>query len=100
MEQVSFITIAEMKEALTGIINSVSAVKITRKDGETIFCYVRGFADHQSNILLLSEKPHCVGLKILEVNHIHSVHYSHESNGSVTSRILQIKPVKKVLYFF
>ena len=58
--------------------------------------FIRGFADNQNNILLLSEKFETTGLKILEVKEIFTAEYFDETK-QVFSKTLQAKGVRKIL---
>ena len=55
MEQIEVVTIQQMKDTLAKEAGSKFPLKITLKNGEVIIRYVRGFADQQSNILLISD---------------------------------------------
>ena len=79
-----------MKEALAKEVGSKFPLKITLTNGEEMVRYVRGFADTQSNILLISESSFSLALKILEVKEIQTIEYGTENSGGVW-RILHAK---------
>ena len=81
--KVQMASIQQMREALTKEIGSKFPVKITRKDGEEMVRYIRGFADAQNNILLISETSFSLALKILELEEIRTVEYGQEKSGGV-----------------
>ena len=72
-----------MKDILTKHVGSKFPVKITLSTGETIIRYVRGFADHQTNILLISENAYTLALRILEVKEIDTLEFAEEGTETV-----------------
>ena len=70
-----------MKDALEKEVGSKFPLKITRSDGEVMIVYIRGFADQQTNILLVSENSYSLAMKILEVTEIRTLQYAPESTG-------------------
>ena len=94
MEQEVRVTIQEMKDALTSKMGSKFPIKITRKDGEVIVRYMRGFADQQTNIVLISETSYSLALKIIEVKDIRTLEFASE-NSDGTWNILHAKWLKK-----
>lgn len=101
MEQET-VTIQQMKDALAKEAGSKFPLKITLKDGEVVVRYIRGFADQQTNILLVSETSHSLGLKILEVKDIRTLEYAPE-NSDGSWRIMHAnwfkKPSKLTTFF-
>jgi hypothetical protein len=82
MEQET-VTMQQMKDALAKETGSKFPLKITLNNGEVIVRYIRGFADQQTNILLISETSYSLGLKILEVKDIRTLEYAPEkTDGS------------------
>lgn len=82
MQQESFVTMSQMKEALGKMAGSKFPVKITVSNGDVLVRYVRGFADQQSNIVLTSETSYSIAMKITEVKDIAVLEYAQEkSNG-------------------
>ena len=67
-----------MKDSLAREVNSRFPLKITLREGGEIVRYIRGFADQQTNILLISETSYSLALKILEIKDIRKVEYSPE----------------------
>jgi hypothetical protein len=76
-------SLQQMREALSKEMGSKFPIKITRVDGEQIVRYMRGFADAQNNILLVSESSFSLALKILELKEIQSIEYGEENSGGV-----------------
>lgn len=75
------VSIAQMKEALAREVDSRFPLKITRKDGEVMIRYFRGFADAQHAILLISESSFTLALRILEIKDIRTLEYARENTG-------------------
>ena len=71
-----------MKDALANEIGSKLPVKITTADGVEIVRYIRGFADPQTNIALISETSYSLALKILEVKDIRKLEYAENAEGN------------------
>lgn len=67
-----------MKDALAREVGSRFPVKITLKNGDVMVRYIRGFADQQSNILLISENAFNLALRILEIKDIKTLEYAPE----------------------
>ena len=88
------VSIQQMKDALEREIGSKLPLKITHKDGEVMVRYIRGFADQQTNILLVSENAYILALKILEVKDIRTLEYAPDNNGR-TWQILHAKWLTK-----
>ena len=91
------VSIQQMKDALYGEMGGKSRLKFILKDGEHMTGYFRGFADQQTNIVLISETYESVGMKILEVRDIHMVEYV--ENQSHSSKVLRAKWFNKIARF-
>ena len=100
MEAKKFVSVLQMKEVLKKEIGAANPVKMTTKNGETSAVYIRGFADQQTNILLISNTHASIGLKILEVKDIFSLEYPEGTKTVEGSRILHAKWLKKILMLF
>lgn len=100
MKSEHIVSIQQMKDALIKEADSKFPLKITRKDGESIVGYIRGFADQQTNILLISETPYSLGLKIIEIKDIRIVEYPQVDKGSGSPKILRAKWFKKKVINF
>lgn len=100
MECKKFVSVLQMKEALKKQTGAANPVKITMKNGETSHVYIRGFADQQTNILLISNTHASIGLKILEVKDVFSLEYPEGTKILEGSRILHAKWLKKILMLF
>lgn len=83
-----------MKEVLATQVGTKYPLKITRKEGEVTVCYFRGFADQQSNIVLVSENSYSLAMKIVELKDIRSLEYVPE-NTQGRPRVLQAKWLTK-----
>jgi hypothetical protein len=94
MEEEQVVSIQQMKDAVQLEAGSKFPLKITRTDGEVIVRYIRGFADQQRNILLVSENSYSLAMKILEVKDIRTLEYAPENTGR-TWRILQARWLTK-----
>lgn len=79
MEQIQVVTIQQMKDTLAKEAGSKFPLKITLKNGEVIIRYVRGFADQQSNILLISDNPYSLAMRILEIKDIRMLQFANEN---------------------
>lgn len=94
-----------MKEALSKQAGSKFPVKFTRKDGEILVRYLRGFADTDCNVLLIAENPYNLALKILEVKDIRTLEFAPEDSRE-NWKVLHAKWLKKtkktfsVMWFF
>jgi len=73
------VSLKQMREALAKEVGSKFPLKITRSDGEVNVRYVRGFADQQNNILLISESSYSLAMKILEIKDIRTLEYAPEN---------------------
>lgn len=99
MKSEHIVSIQQMKDALFKEADSKFPLKITRKDGESIVGYIRGFADQQTNILLISETPYSLGLKILEIKDIRIVEYPGKIKALVLKEYCALNGLKKLLNF-
>jgi hypothetical protein len=90
------VSVQQIKAALAQEVGASNPLKITNKNGDVMVRFIRGFADNQNNILLLSEKFETTGLKILEVNEIFAVEYFDEIKQDFSKK-LQARGVKKIL---
>jgi small nuclear ribonucleoprotein (snRNP)-like protein len=97
MNHENIVSIQQMKDALHGEIGGKSALKITLKNSENMTGYIRGFADQQTNIVLISDTYESVGMKILEVRDIRMVEYV--KGQSESSKVLRAKWFSKIARF-
>jgi hypothetical protein len=79
MEHEQLVSIQQMRDVLYKQTGSKLPVKITDKDGEVMVRHIRGFADQQANIVLISETSYSLAMKILEVKDIRTLQYAPES---------------------
>lgn len=81
------VTISQMKAALTELVGSKFPIKITSREGKTMLRYIRGFADQQSDVLLISESSFSLALKIIEVKDIQKLEYVPEGQSGNWRRL-------------
>src|SRR5688572_9285766 len=79
MTQEQIVSLPQMKEALAKHARSRFPVRITVAAGEIKVLYIRGFADAQRNVLLVSENAHTLALGIMEVKEINTLEFSQHS---------------------
>lgn len=70
------VTMQQMKDALAKLVGSKFPLKITLVTGDEIIRYLRGFADAQRNVLLISENAYTLAMKIIEVREIATVEFA------------------------
>lgn len=90
MQKELMVTLQQMKDALAKQVSSRFPVKISLGTGEVIVRYIRGFADQQANILLISENSRSLAMKILEVKEIATLEFGSENSNAEWS-ILRAK---------
>ena len=71
-------------------------VKMTKKDDKIIVGFIRGFADQQTNIVLFSETPESIALKVFEVKDIRILQITEDDNRAM---VLKAKWFNKVAKF-
>lgn len=81
MNKNKMVNIQQMKDALMNMIGSKFPLKITLSNGDVMVRYIRGFADQQTNILLISENAYTLALRILEVKEIRTLEFAEENTG-------------------
>ena len=69
------VNMQQMKSALRKLLGSKFPARFTLANGEVLIRYVRGYADQQTNILLVSETSYSLAMKILEVKDIATLEY-------------------------
>jgi hypothetical protein len=92
MKNVKTVSTEQMKDALTKIVGSGLPVKITLMNGEALVHHVRGFADHQENIIFMSETSYSLAMKVLEIKDIAVLEYA---EGAGEWRVLRAKWANK-----
>lgn len=75
------VSLQQMKEALGSVAGSKFPVTITTAGGEITVRYIRGFADPQNNVVLVSATSYSLAVNILEVKEILTMEYSPEHAG-------------------
>lgn len=70
-----------MKDALVGLTGSKFPVKLVLLNGDVVVRYIRGFADQQSTIVLISETSYSLAMKIVEVKEIAALEFAREKDG-------------------
>lgn len=78
MERQQTVSPQKMKDVLAREVGSRFPIKIILKNGDVMVRYVRGFADQQCNILLISENAFNLALRILEIKDIKTIEYAPE----------------------
>lgn len=81
MERVNFVSMQQMKETLARLTGSKFPVKVELLNGEVIVRYIRGFADQQSSIALISETSYSLAMKIVEVKEIAALEFAGDNDG-------------------
>ena len=94
MQKEQMVSIQQIKDALTSNIGSRFPVKITLRNGDVLVRYVRGFADQQTNILLISDNAHTLALRILEIKEITTLEFGMENSGAEW-KVLHVKSSRK-----
>ncbi|MFZ6013153.1 MAG: hypothetical protein ACOYXT_22610 [Bacteroidota bacterium] len=86
------LSVEEMKATLLQTVGSEHPLLITKKNKEIMSGFVRGFADLNCNILLISEKVDSLAMRIVEIKNISEVVYpSLISRDSASSRVLRAR---------
>jgi len=75
------ITLKEMKDVVMALVGSKFPVRITTSEGAEMIRYIRGFADAEGDIVLLSDTSFSLAMKILEIKEIASLEFS-EDDGA------------------
>jgi hypothetical protein len=66
-------TVDKMRETLMNCVVAGEPFCIKKKNDEIVVTFVRGFADPDRNIILISEKSHSIGMNFIEIKHIQEV---------------------------
>jgi hypothetical protein len=96
MKPEQLVSIQQMKNHLILAGETNRPVKITKKDGKIVDVFIRGFADQQTNIVLFSETPASIALKVFEVKDIRMLQIMDDNN---TPMVLKAKWFNKVAKF-
>src|SRR5688572_12206053 len=88
MEQVTSVSMQQMKEALGKMTGSKFPVKLTLSNGEVLVRYIRGFADQRSNIVLISETSYSLAMKIIEIKEIAGLEFATEQSQGNWIRLI------------
>jgi hypothetical protein len=62
-----------MRARLINCIGSAEPFCIRKKNDEIVITYIRGFADPDRNIVLVSEKFTSLGMNIIEIKNIQEI---------------------------
>ena len=62
-----------MRATLSACVGSTEPFCIKKKDEEVLVTFIRGFADPERNIVLISEKKQSLGMNILEIKNIQEI---------------------------
>jgi hypothetical protein len=71
----------QMKSTLEKLVGSKFPAKFTLINGDVLVRYIRGYADQQTNILLVSETSYSLAMQILEVKDIAILEYGQSASG-------------------
>jgi hypothetical protein len=70
----AFRNIELMRETLISCAGTEEPFCIRKKNDEVVVTFVRGFADPDRNIILISDKPHSWGMNIIEIKNIQQIY--------------------------
>ena len=62
-----------MKALLSSCVGSTEPFFIKKKNDEVVVTFIRGFADAERNIVLISEKLTSVGMNFIEIKNIQEI---------------------------
>jgi hypothetical protein len=62
-----------MKALLSHCVGSREPFCIKKKNDEVVVTFIRGFADADQNIVLISEKPTSIGMNFIEIKNIREI---------------------------
>ncbi len=62
-----------MRARLLNCVGSQEPFYIRKKNDEIVVTFIRGFADPDRNIVLISEKSHSLGMNIIEIKNIQEI---------------------------
>ena len=66
--------IDKMRETLIHCVGTGEAFCIKKKNDEVVVTFVRGFADNDRNIVLISKESHSRGMNFIEIKNIEEIH--------------------------
>jgi len=66
-------TINTMRARLLNCVGSQEPFCIKKKNDEVVVTFIRGFADPDKNIVLISEKSKSLGMNIIEIKNIQEI---------------------------
>ena len=67
------LTVENMRATLADYVGSHRPFCIKKKNDEMLVTFIRGFADSDHNIVLISEKSHSLGMNIIEIKNIQEI---------------------------
>jgi small nuclear ribonucleoprotein (snRNP)-like protein len=85
------VSIEEMRNNLKDCIGLNTPLYIKKKNNEVVVGYIRGFADNQCNIILISDKQDSMSMRIVELNNIYAVQCPVFTTSGVNAAILRPK---------
>jgi hypothetical protein len=95
MEQETFVSTQQMKDALERMVGSRFPVRITLGTGDVIVRYIRGFADQQTDIVLISETSYSLAMKIVEVKEIAVLEFANEKSDGTWFKLSSRSTTKR-----
>lgn len=65
--------IANIRTQLLDFVGSQEPIFIRKRNDEVVVKFIRGFADPDRNIVLISEESHSRGMNIIEIKNIQEI---------------------------
>jgi len=65
--------IASIRTKLLDFVGSQEPIFIRKRNDEVVVKFIRGFADSDRNIVLISEESHSRGMNIIEIKNIQEI---------------------------
>jgi len=67
------VSVETMRARLSDYVGSQKPFCIKKKNDEVLVTFIRGFADSDHNIVLISEKSQSLGMNIIEIKNIQEI---------------------------
>lgn len=81
MNNQQVVSMEEMRETLRHIVGSKFPMRLTLSNGDVLVRYLRGFADRQTNMVLISENPYTLAMKVVEIKDIQQLEFGQANSG-------------------
>jgi hypothetical protein len=85
------VNIEEMRSNLKDCIGLNTPLYIKKKNNEMVVGFIRGFADNQCNIILISDQCDSMCMRIIELRNINAVQCPVFTPSGVSSTTLRAK---------